>query len=100
MKTTKAAFMRFAQDGLRYHGSVKGPIEWVIGACERTPIDPATPRDPVTVRSTTIIRHKPTGDSHLPMSGVREVRRVGDYWLLTSSWTTNVGTQYNTVVYS
>ena len=101
MKTTKAAFKRFAQEhGLQYHGSVTGPVERVIETCERVAIDPNIPRDPITVRSRDIVRHKPTGDSYLHLDGVQEVRKVGGYWLLITSWETNVQRYFNTVVYS
>lgn len=104
MKTTKAAFKRFAEKGLQYHGSTGEPLESIIKLCQESQPDDERDlvRDPVTVRSNSIVRHKGNGsDSYLELDKI-EVYQVNGYWLIHSKWESAMSgeSRQNTVIYS
>lgn len=102
MKTTKAAFKRFAKNGLQYQGSSSLPVEKLVALAEPQTPNPELRRDPVTIRSADLIRHKEDGGkSFLNLTSVTEVLIVSGFWLLITRWKTNLGEdRQNTVIYS
>lgn len=100
MKTTKAAFLRFAEDGLCFHGTSRMPLQTLLEQCKAT--TPAgVERAPCKVKGNKLTRKTDKGDSHLQLDSKDSVYRVGDWWLVCTEWETNLGEKMsNTIIYS